>query len=55
MPAYIVTTSFYNDAARSRAAGRPIELIDGKLLAEAGMEWEGTDSSLPAGPFGTGH
>jgi len=32
---YIVTTSFFSEAARAWAAGKPIDLIDGKKLAEA--------------------
>jgi hypothetical protein len=32
---HIVTTSFFSDAAWAWAAGKPIDLIDGKKLAEA--------------------
>jgi restriction endonuclease Mrr len=32
---YIVTTSFFSEVARAWAAGKPIDLIDGKKLVEA--------------------
>ena len=35
MHGYIVTTSFFSEAARAWARGKPIDLIDGKKLAEA--------------------